>query len=80
METQVTDHQHHTPNDIGKTLLSLGAILAVVFAFWQIQNSARNEIRPELAEIRTDIRNLNEKVLHMMGQQDVILRKLNIGQ
>ena len=80
METQVTDHQQHMPHDIGKTVLSLGAILAVVFSLWQIQNSAKNELRPELADIRTDIRNLNDKVMIMMGQQDVILRKLNIGK
>ena len=80
METQVTDHQAHTTNDIGKTVLSLGAILAVVFALWQIQNSSRAEIRPELQEIRQEIRGLNEKVVHVMGQQDVILRKLSLGK
>ena len=80
METQVTDHQSHTTNDIGKTVLSLGAILAVVFALWQIQNSSRAEIRPELQEIRQEIRELNEKVVHVMGQQDVILRKLSLGK
>lgn len=80
METQVTDHHQHTTNDIGKTVLSLGAILAVVFSLWQIQNSSRAEIRPELQEIRQEIRGLNEKVVHVMGQQDVILRKLSLGK
>lgn len=76
METQVS-HQH-TPADIGKTLLSLGAIFAVVFAFWQIQNSVREDIRPELAELRGDVRKIEEKVNLMLGQQDVILRRLNL--
>lgn len=78
METQVTSHQSHTPNDIGKTVLSLGAIFAVVFAFWQIQNSVREDIRPELVELRSDIRKIEEKVNLMIGQQDIIVRRLNL--
>lgn len=76
METQVS-HQH-TPNDIGKTVLSLGAILAVVFAFYQIQTSVREDIRPELVELRSDIRKIEEKVNLMIGQQDIIVRRLNL--
>jgi hypothetical protein len=76
METQVT-HQHTTA-DIGKTVLSLGAIFAVVFAFWQIQSSVREDIRPELSELRGDVRKIEEKVNLMLGQQDVILRRLNL--
>ena len=76
METQVT-HQH-TTNDIGKTLLSMGAILAVVFAFYQIQNSVKEDIRPELSELRKDVRQIEEKVNLMIGQQDIIVRRLNL--
>lgn len=76
METQVT--QQHTPTDIGKTLLSMGAILAVVFAFYQIQNSVKEDIRPELAELRKDVRQIEEKVNLMIGQQDIIVRRLNL--
>lgn len=76
METQVT--HAHTPSDIGRTVLSLGAILAVVFAFYQIQSSVREDIRPELAELRTDIRKIEEKVNLMLGQQDIIVRRLNL--
>ena len=76
METQVT-HQH-TPNDIGKTVLSMGAILAVVFAFYQIQNSVKEDIRPELSELRKDVRQIEEKVNLMIGQQDIIVRRLNL--
>ena len=76
METQVT-HQH-TPTDIGKTLLSMGAIFAVVFAFYQIQNSVKEDIRPELSELRKDVRQIEEKVNLMLGQQDIIVRRLNL--
>lgn len=76
METQVS--QSHTPHDIGKTVLSLGAILAVVFAFYQIQTSVREDIRPELVELRSDIRKIEEKVNLMLGQQDIIVRRLNL--
>jgi hypothetical protein len=78
LETQVTNSHSHTPNDIGKTVLSLGAIFAVVFAFWQIQNSVREDIRPELVELRSDIRKIEEKVNLMIGQQDIIVRRLNL--
>ncbi len=74
METQVGNS--HTVNDIGRTVLSLGSILAVVFAFWQMQNSVRDEIRPELSELRRDVRSIEEKVNHMMGQQDALARRL----
>jgi len=73
METPIATH---TPTDIGRTVLSLGAILAVVFAFWQMQNSVREEIRPELTELRRDVRSIEEKVNHMMGQQDALARRL----
>lgn len=73
METEIS---HST--EIGKTVLSLGAIFAVVFAFWQIQNSVREDIRPELTELRSDVRKIEEKVNLMLGQQDVILRRLNL--
>ncbi|NBT48572.1 MAG: hypothetical protein EBT07_12285 [Actinobacteria bacterium] len=76
METQVSNQ--HTPADIGKTVLSLGAIFAVVFAFWQIQNSVREDIRPELAELRGDVRKIEEKVNLLIGQQDIIVRRLNL--
>lgn len=59
-------------------MLSLGAIFAVVFAFWQIQNSVREDIRPELVELRSDIRKIEEKVNLMIGQQDIIVRRLNL--
>ena len=73
METQVNSH---TPADIGRTVLSLGAILAVVFALWQMQNSVREELRPELFELRRDVKNIEEKVNMLIGQQDAIVRKL----
>ena len=76
VETQVS--QSHTTADIGKTVMSLGAIFAVVFAFWQIQNSVREDIRPDLSELRSDVRKIEEKVNLMLGQQDVILRRLNL--
>lgn len=79
METQVSSNSHAT-NDIGRTLLSLGAILSVVFAFWQMQNSAKEELRPELTELRRDIRSIEEKVNIMVGQQDSIMRRLNMGK
>jgi hypothetical protein len=59
METPIATH---TPTDIGRTVLSLGAILAVVFALWQMQNSVREELRPELYELRRDVKNIEEKV------------------
>jgi len=58
--------------------MSLGAIFAVVFAFWQIQNSVREDIRPELAELRGDVRKIEEKVNLLIGQQDIIVRRLNL--
>ena len=79
METQVSSNNHAT-NDIGRTLLSLGAILSVVFAFWQMQNSAKEELRPELIELRRDVRSIEEKVNIMVGQQDSIMRRLNMGK
>ena len=79
METQI-DHNHHPHNDIGRTVLSLGAILSVVFAFWQMQNSAKEELRPELTELRRDVRSIEEKVNIMVGQQDSIMRRLNMGK
>jgi hypothetical protein len=75
METQVNSH---TPADIGRTVLSLGAILAVVFALWQMQNSVREELRPELFELRRDVKNIEEKVNMLIGQQDAIVRKLAV--
>jgi hypothetical protein len=75
LETQVSQTNAH---DIGKTVLSLGAILAVVFAFYQIQASVREDIRPELVELRSDIRKIEEKVNLMIGQQDIIVRRLNL--
>jgi len=77
METQVTTH---TPTDIGRTVLSLGAILAVVFALWQMQNSVREELRPELYELRRDVRNIEEKVNVLIGQQDALARRLGPGK
>lgn len=79
METQI-DHNHNAHNDIGRTVLSLGAILSVVFAFWQMQNSAKEELRPELTELRRDVRSIEEKVNIMVGQQDSIMRRLNMGK
>lgn len=76
METTV--NQQHTPNDIGRTVLSLGVILSVVFAFWQMQSSAKNELRPEILELRRDVRSIEEKVNIMVGQQDSIMRRLNM--
>jgi len=73
METQVNSH---TPADIGRTVLSLGAILAVVFALWQMQNSVREELRPELYELRRDVKNIEEKVNVLIGQQDALARRL----
>ena len=66
--------------EIGKTILSLGAIFAVVFAFWQIQNGVRDDIRPELQDLRTDVRKIEEKLNLVLGQQDIVLRKLNLGK
>jgi hypothetical protein len=76
METQVA----HTPTDIGRTVLSLGAILAVVFALWQMQNSVREELRPELYELRRDVKNIEEKVNVLIGQQDALARRLGSGK
>ena len=76
METQV----NQTPSDIGKTVLSLGAILAVILTFWQITSSVRADIRPELQELRMDMRKIEEKVNTLIGQQDVILRKLELSK
>lgn len=75
MENQVTQH---SASDIGKTVLSLGAILAVILTFWQITSSVRADIRPELQELRMDMRKIEEKVNTLIGQQDVILRKLEL--
>jgi len=68
----------HTPSDIGKTILSLGAILAVFVAFWGIQTSVKSDIQPELADLRRDVHSIEEKVNLMMGQQDMIVRRLNL--
>jgi peroxiredoxin family protein len=76
METQIT--HTHTPSDIGKTILSLGAILAVFVAFWGIQTSVKSDLKPELADLRRDVHNIEEKVNLMMGQQDMIVRRLNL--
>jgi len=56
----------------------MGAIFAVVFAFYQIQNSVKEDIRPELSELRKDVRQIEEKVNLMLGQQDIIVRRLNL--
>jgi len=77
METQVATH---TPTDIGRTVLSLGAILAVVFALRQMQNSVREELRPELYELRRDVKNIEEKVNVLIGQQDALARRLGPGK
>lgn len=77
METQVTPN-NHSVSDIGRTVLSLGSILAVVFAFWQMQTSAKDELRPELTELRRDVHSIEEKVNVMVGQQDAIMRRLNM--
>ncbi|NBV78009.1 hypothetical protein EBR66_07625 [bacterium] len=77
METPVNSH---TPADIGRTVLSLGAILAVVFAFWQMQNAVREELRPELFELRRDVKNIEEKVNQLIGQQDALVRRLGQGK
>ena len=77
METQVATH---TPTDIGRTVLSLGAILAVVFALWHMQNSVREELRPELYELRRDVKNIEEKVNVLIGQQDALARRLGPGK
>jgi len=78
METQIGNP--HTVNDIGRTVMSLGSILAVVFAFWQMQNSVRDELRPELTEIRRDVRSIEEKVNQLIGQQDALARRLGPGK
>jgi len=78
METEI--NSHHTPSDIGRTVLSLGAILSVVFAFWGMQNSVRDQFRPELSELRRDIRSIEEKVNMLVGQQDALMRRLGPGK
>ena len=78
METQIGNP--HTVNDIGRTVMSLGSILAVVFAFCQMQNSVRDELRPELTEIRRDVRSIEEKVNQLIGQQDALVRRLGPGK
>lgn len=79
METAV-DHHHqaHTPIDIGKTILSLGAIIAVLMGFYAMQNSVKNELRPEIVEIRQDLKMIQEKVNIMVGQQELILRSTGV--
>ena len=79
METAV-DHHHqtHTPLDIGKTILSLGAIIAVLLGFYAMQNSVKNDLQPEIVEIRHDLKSLQEKVNIMIGQQELILRSTGI--
>ena len=79
METQI-EHNHHPHSDIGRTVLSLGAILSVVFAFWQMQNSAKEELRPELSELRRDVRSIEEKVNMLIGQQESLARRLGPGR
>lgn len=79
METAVTtSHNAHTPIDIGKTILSLGAILAVLMGFYAMQNSVKIELRPEILEIRSDLKRLEEKVNIMVGQQELILRSAGV--
>jgi hypothetical protein len=78
MDAQTATHIPHTPNDIGKTILSLGAILVVFLGVGQMQKSGRDDIRPELAEIRSDMRKIEEKLNLVLGQQDVVLRRLNM--
>jgi flagellar biosynthesis chaperone FliJ len=41
-----------------------------------MQNSVREELRPELFELRRDVKNIEEKVNMLIGQQDAIVRKL----
>lgn len=45
-----------------------------------MQNSAKEELRPELTELRRDVRSIEEKVNIMVGQQDSIMRRLNMGK
>jgi hypothetical protein len=79
METAVEHHhQAHTPLDIGKTILSLGAILAVLMGFYAMQGSVKNELRPEILEIRSDLKRVEEKVNIMVGQQELILRSTGV--
>ena len=79
METTVTHNPNtHTPLDIGKTVLSLGAIFAVLMGFYAMQGSVRNELRPEILEIRSDLKRLEEKVNIMVGQQELILRSSGV--
>lgn len=78
METQVTAQQTHTPIDIGKTVLSMAAILAVIMGFYAMQNSVKNELQPEIMEIRQDLKGIQEKVNIMVGQQELILRSTGI--
>jgi undecaprenyl pyrophosphate phosphatase UppP len=75
-----TPSVNHTTSDIGKTVLSLGSILAVVFAFWQMQNSVREDIRPELQELRTDVKKIEEKVNLLIGQQDILVRRMALAK
>jgi hypothetical protein len=41
-----------------------------------MQNSVREELRPELYELRRDVRNIEEKVNVLIGQQDALARRL----
>lgn len=76
METAINQQPtSHTPIDIGKTVLSLGAIFAVILGFYAMQGSVRNELRPEIIEIRSDLKRLEEKVNIMVGQQELLLRR-----
>jgi flagellar biosynthesis chaperone FliJ len=43
-----------------------------------MQNSVREELRPELFELRRDVKNIEEKVNMLIGQQDAIVRKLAV--
>jgi hypothetical protein len=45
-----------------------------------MQNSVREELRPELYELRRDVRNIEEKVNVLIGQQDALARRLGSGK
>lgn len=56
----------------------MGAILAVLMGFYAMQNSVKNELQPEIMEIRQDLKGIQEKVNIMVGQQELILRSTGI--
>jgi hypothetical protein len=45
-----------------------------------MQNSVREELRPELYELRRDVKNIEEKVNVLIGQQDALARRLGPGK